>query len=230
MANVDSADVDSAGDRAWFIAQRWQEFEGEARANLLRIAAIGTFYLLHWWNYLSSQGKLPRWGVLELAEAGTVDRKFHLMATLVALAWTLAAAGVHLCLRNRVFPRWLPAASTTVDLVMLTSVLCISTGPRSPLVVGYFLVIALAALRFNVDLVRLATIGAAAGYLCVLGMAKWPARFGRDAELDVRVPRYQELVVLAAIVLCGVFVGQVVRRARPLAEEYAERRGREAPP
>jgi len=218
------ATVESAGDRAWFIAQRWQQFEGEGRANLLRITASGVFYLLHLWNYLGSQGKLPNWGLLELENAGAVDRRFHLLATLLALSWAMAAAAVHLCLRNRVFPRWISAASTAVDLVMLTSVLCISTGPRSPLVVGYFLIIALSALRFSLPLVRLTTVGAAIGYVCVLGMAKWPERFGRDAALDLRVPRYEQLVTLAAIGLCGVFLGQVIRRARHVAEEFQQRR------
>jgi len=217
------ATVESAGDRAWYIAQRWQQYEGEARANLLRIAAIGAFYLLHLWNYFGSQGKLPNWGFLELSKAGAVDRQFHLLATLLALSWALAAAAVHLCLRNQVFPRWISAASTAFDLLMLTSVLCISTGPKSPLVVGYFLIIALAAVRFSLPLVRLATVGAGIGYLCVLGMAKWPERFGRDVALDFRVPRYEQLVTLVALILCGVFVGQVVRCARHIAEEFNER-------
>jgi hypothetical protein len=215
----------TTNDRAWFIAQRWQEFEGEQRANLLRIAAIGSFYLLHCWNYLSSQGRLPDWGLLELSKSGEIDRRFHIMATLLALGWAMAAAAVHLCLRNRVFPRWLPAASTAVDVVMLTSVLCISSGPRSPLVAGYFLILALAALRFSLPLVRWTTVGAAVGYLCTLGVARWPAMFGRTAELDIRVPRYHQLAVLAAIVLCGVFMGQIVRHARKLAEDYGRQRG-----
>jgi len=228
MATAESAA--GAADRAWFIAQRWQEFDGERRANILRIAAIGSFYALHLWNYLGSQGKLPNWGVLELSQAGAVDRRFHVMATLLALGWAMAAAAVHVSLQNRVFPRWLPAATTAVDVVMLTSVLCISTGPRSPLVVGYFLVIVLAGLRFNLLLVRLATAAALLGYVCVLGVAKWPARFGRDANLDLRVPRYHELVVIVGLVLCGVFVGQIVRRARCVADEFlARRRQLEAP-
>lgn len=218
----------SAGDRAWYVAQRWQEYDGEARANLLRIVAIGSFYLLHSWNYYAARGKLPNWGLLQLGDAETVDQRFHLLVTLLAVAWVLAAAAVHLCLRSKFFPRWLPAAATAVDLAMLTGVLCISDGPRSPLVAGYFLIIALAALRFSLPLVRLATVGSAAGYLCVLGMAKWPERFGRPADLDVRVPRYHELVVLLAIVLCGVFVGQVVRLARRVAEDYANRSQRSA--
>jgi len=214
-------------ERAWHVAQRWQEYAGEGRANLLRIVAIGTFYLLHWWNYLSAQGKLPVVAWMQLSEAGAVDRRFHILATLLALAWALAAAAVLLCLRNRIFPPWLPLASTAVDLVMLTSVLCISSGPRSPVVVAYFLIIALAGIRFNLPLVRWTTAGAVLGYLCVLGLAKWPARFGRAADLDIRVPRYHELVVIVAIVLCGVFVGQIVRQSRRVAEEYAARRSGE---
>ncbi len=219
------ATADSTDERAWYIAQRWQEYEGEQRANVLRIAGIGAFYLLHCWNYYSAGGKLPDWGFLQMGEAGTVDRRFHVLATLLALAWAAAAAAVHLCLRNRMFPRWLPAASTAVDLVMLTSVLSISAGPRSPLVVGYFLILTLTGLRFNLPLVRWATAGAAIGYVCVLGMAKWPGQFGRAADLDVRVPRYHELVVIVAIVLCGVFIGQVVRQARKVADDYAGRKG-----
>jgi hypothetical protein len=217
--NADS----SIEDRAWFITQRWQQYEGEARANLLRIAAVGVFYLLHLWNYLGSQGKLPQWGVLELSKAGTVDRRFHLMATLLALGWAAAAAAVHLALRSRVFPRWISAASTGVDLVMLTSVLCISSGPQSALVAGYFLIIVLSGLRFSLPLVRLATLGAVAGYLCILGMAKWPARFGRESAGDLRVPRYEQLVVIAALLLCGLFVGQLVRRTRGVARDYCSR-------
>lgn len=218
------ATAESPDDRAWFIAGRWQQYDGEARANLLRISAIGVFYLLHLWNYLSSQGRLPNWGFLQLDKVGVIDRRFHLLATLLALSWAMAAVAVHLCLRNRVFPRWISAATTAFDLAMLTCVLSISSGPQSPLVVGYFLIIVLAALRFSLPLVRLATVGAAIGYVCVLGVAKWPERFGRDAHVDLTVPRYEQLVMLAAIALCGVFVGQVVRQSRNVAEEYAARR------
>lgn len=214
-------------DRPWFITKRWQQYEGEARANLLRIAGIGTFYLIHLWNYFSSQGKLPNWGFLQLAEQGEVDRRFHLMVSLLALAWVMLAAAVHLALRSRVFPAWLPAVSTLADVLFLTSVLIISSGPHSPLVSCYFLVIAISALRFDLTLVRLATIGAMIGYVCVLGVAKWPATFGRDATVDITVPRYQQLVTLAAIGLTGVVIGQVIRRVRRLAEDYARRASQE---
>jgi hypothetical protein len=189
----------------------------------LRVAAIGVFYVLHLWNYLGSQGKLPNWGFLELEKVGVVDRRFHILATLLALAWAMVAAAVHLCLRNQFFPRWISVASTAVDLIMLSLVLGISSGPQSPLVVGYVLIVVLSGLRFSLPLVRFAAVGAAIGYTCVLGVAKWPGRFGRDAALDIRVPRYEQLVMLAAILLCGVFVGQIIRSVRHAAEKFAVR-------
>lgn len=207
----------------WHITQRWQQYEGEARANLLRIIAIGTFYVIHLWNYFSSLGRLPDWGFLQLAEAGEIDRRFHVMVTLLALAWIAMAAAIHLSLRARVFPGWLPAASTVADVLFLTGVLCISSGPRSPLVVGYFLVIALSALRFSLPLVRIATVSALFGYVGVLGSAKWPTAFGLASEVDFTVPRFHQLVVLAGLALTGIVVGQVIRRVRRLAEDYAQR-------
>jgi len=210
-------------NHAWHVTQRWQQYEGEARANLLRILAIGTFYLIHLWNYFSSAGKLPNLGFLQLSEAGTVDRRFHLMVTFLALAWVMLAAGVHISLRNRVFPGWLPTVSTLADVLFLTSTLLISAGPRSPLVVAYFLIIVLSALRFDLRLVRVTTVAAIVGYICLLGYAKWPATFGRDGANDYTVPRYQELITIAALALTGIIVGQVIRHVRNLATEYATR-------
>jgi hypothetical protein len=213
----------SHDDGPWYIAQRWQQYEGEARANLLRIAAVGTFYLIHLWNYFSSLGKLPDLGFLQLAEAGEIDKRFHVMVTLLALAWIALAAVVHLSLQARVFPSWLPTVSTMVDILFLSGILCISSGPRSPLVVGYFLIIALSALRFSLPLVRVATVGVVVGYLGLLGCAKWPATFGLATDLDLTVPRFHQLVVIIGLALTGIVVGQVVRRVRRLAEDYAKR-------
>lgn len=214
-------------DQSWHIIQRWQQYEGEARANLLRIIAIGTFYLIHLWNFFSSQGKLPDWGLLQLAEAGEIDKRFHVMVTLLSLAWIALAAAIHLALRARMFPAWLPTVSTVADVLFLTSVLLISSGPQSPLVVGYFLIIALAALRFELRLVQVASVATIVGYVCVLGFAKWPATFGGEAAVDYRVPRYEQLVVLAGLALIGIILGQVVRRVRTMAAEYAERASQE---
>ena len=221
-AGVHSGDSLAAGgpshrDRQWFIATRWQEFEGEARANLLRIVGIGSFYIIELLNYYGL-----RLGFLELAPVAGVDRRFHLTISLLAAAWTLVSLGIMVCLRARIFPAALKFVSTGCDVVFLSCMLMAADGPKSPLVVGYFLVLTLAALRFSLPLVWFATLASMGGYLWLLGYVKWWANPARG----LRIERYQQLILLLALALTGVVLGQIVRRVRRLAEDYAARAAR----
>ena len=204
-----------AAERSWYITGRWQEFEGEARVNLLRVVAIATYYAVELLNYHGL-----RLGSWEPWPGGGVDRPFHEAVTALAVAWVALSAGVAVCLRQRVFPAFLKYLATGADLIFLTGVLVLADGPRSPLVVGYFLVIAMAALRFSLPLVWFSTVGAVLGYLFLLGQARYFA-----GTRDLTVPRHHQLIVLLALVFNGVIVGQVVRRVRLLAADYARRLG-----
>lgn len=208
----------SRQDRQWYIVGRFEEFEGEGRANLLRLVGITVFYTIELANYHGIH-----LGFFELPRV--VERPFHVAVTLLTVAWSMVCLGVLLCRRNGVFPAWLKYASTGADLVLLTSVLVLGDGPRAPLVVVYLLVIATAALRFSVPLIWFATAGAVAGYLFLLGFARWGKFPEGWPPSDMETPRYAQLTFLAALVLCGVVMGQVVRRVRALAELYAKRSG-----
>lgn len=201
---------DEADELSWYIVGRRREYEGEARANLLRVIGIAAFYIVELANYRGF-----RLGGFEMPKV--VDRPFHLAVTSVAVAWTMLGLGVQLCLARRIFPSFLKFVSTGGDLLLMTCVLAVSNGPRSPLIVGYFLILALAALRFSVGLIQFATGGAMLGYLVLLGHAKWFAP-------QHMVPRYHEVMFLLALGLTGLTLGQVLRRVRRMAEEYAARR------
>jgi hypothetical protein len=82
-------------------------------------------------------------------------------------------------------------------------------------------IVALAALRFSLPLVRFATVGSMLGYLMLLGYAKW------FAAGDLRVPRYHEVMFLLALGLTGITIGQVIRAVRSMAVEYEARRATE---
>jgi hypothetical protein len=210
---------DAASERRWFVAQRWQAYDAEWRANLLRIVAVGAFYLVHLWSYFSSQGRLPKLGFWQLADAGDINRQFHVLATLIAVAWAMLALGILLALQQRIFPRWLPYFSTAGDIALLTSIICLGGAARSPLVAGYFLILVLATLRISLPLVWFSTAGTALAYLVVLGVAKWPEQFGiaklvGETTAELRVPRYHQVITLLAIVLAGVMLGQIIRRVR----------------
>jgi hypothetical protein len=197
----DAKTVAGREDRQWFIVGRWQEYEGEGRANLFRIAGIGLFYCIEWANY----------------SAGVVDRPFHQAVTALALAWAFVALVVLICLTQHVFPAALKFLSTAVDLVLLTVILMLADGPKSPLVVAYFLLIVLALLRLSLPLIWFTSAGAILCYMFLLGYARW------FTERDIRVERYQQAIFLLALVLTGIVLGQVVRRVRRMALEYAER-------
>jgi len=203
--------VSESAARQWYIVGRWQEYEGEARANLLRIIGIAVFYIVELINYHG----LPL-GFFELPKVAEVTKPFHQAVTALAVAWTMVGLGVLLCLRRHIFPAQLKFISTGCDVVLLTAILTVADGPKSPLVVGYLLVIALSALRFNLPLVWFSSGASMAGYLFLLGNAKW----FREAT---RVPRYHQIMFLLALVLTGVLLGQVIRRVRTMAQDYAER-------
>ena len=209
-------------DRSWFITQRWQAYDAEARANLLRIIAVGAFYLVHLWTYFSSQGRLPHFGFLQLADAGEISKQFHVVVTLLAAAWAMLALGILLCLQQRIFPRWLPYFSTTCDIVILTSIICVADGPRSVLVVGYLLDprcgdLATKPASGPICHGRLCNRLFVRFRLCEMARLIRSRQTQSDSLADLRVPRYQQFVMLLSIALAGIMLGQIVRRVRHLA-------------
>ena len=201
-------------DRHLFVLGRWQEYAGEARANVLRIIGIGAFYIVELVNYYGL-----RLGFIEMPQV--VDARFHQVVTALAVAWTMVSLGILVCLRQQFFPPSLKFLSTACDLGLLTAILAVADGPRSPLVIGYFLIIVLATLRLSLPLVRCAAGGAMAGYVFLLGLAwQFPDR-------GLRVPRYHQLIFLLGLALAGVVLGQVIRSLQGLVRDFADRIGPE---
>jgi hypothetical protein len=196
-------------ERQWFIVQRWQEYDGESRANLLRIIAIGAFYIV----------ELIRFYLLGSAHPELLP--FHRQATLIAVAWTMVALVILLCLRLKIFPAGLKYASTTADVLLLATLAAIAEGPFGPLVLAFFLIIALAALRFSVGLIWYATAMSMLGYWSLVGLAD--AKTGRWFDAQHAVPVVTQLLTLLTLALTGVVLGQVVRQARQMSAEYARR-------
>jgi len=202
-----------ASDFSWHVCARLAEIDGEARANLLRGLGIALFYGL---ELAAFHG--VSLGPLALSHPRSSEQ--HGAISLLAGAWALMSVAVTVLLRRRFVPPALKFATTAGDLVFLTAILAVSDGPRSPLTVAYLLVIALAALRMSLPLVRVATAASGACWLVLLGVSR--------ANGTNSIPRYAQVVFLLAIVFLGVMLGQAVRRARRVAEEYAERRVTEA--
>ena len=189
----------------------------ELRVNLIRIISISAFYLIHLWNYLAPNLGTAVSGFIGLGDVA-VSGPRHIAVTTLCLAWLMVAFIVHFLIDQRKASDRLTLWSTLADIVLLTAILSVSSGPAGPMVAGYFLILMLTGLRFNLRLVRNATVAAVIGYLAVLAVSRWPMGVLEKNEM-ANVPRYHQAMILVAIIISGVIMGQIVRHAYVLSAD-----------
>lgn len=193
------------------MARRLESFRGEERANLVRVIGVALFYLVE----VANHHDLARGSMRISAIAGNDDRS-HMLMTGIALAWMLVAASVLIALRNRLFPAWVKYATTGADVALATAVLAIADGPQSPLVVLYFAILAIAALRFEPWLVHFATTATIVSYFSVVLLVE-------RARPSLVVPRYESIVLLLALAAVGLVLAYLTNAVRRIAAEYSAR-------
>ena len=145
-------------DDRWLVVSRGLEYEGESRAALLRVVLVAIFYgaqLLHFTVF---------------AQPTEVEQIFHRQATLVAAGWLCVSLAVLVMLTRRWLPNGLKFATVGIDLILLTLLAALGSGPGSPRVYVYWVVIVLAGLRGNLALIWFGTIAAMASYLFLVAM------------------------------------------------------------
>jgi hypothetical protein len=193
---------------SWADVRRVESWAGEVRVNLIRLVALVAFYGYHLLNvYLYRDD----------AEAGG---PFHASATALALSWGIMVLVLHFVLSRRVMPPWLAYASVTWDIVLVTILVAAAGGPRSPLVLLYFLVVATAPLRLSLRLVYLATLGCVVAYVLLLGWYVFLV-VGREAyytDTALRIPRTQQVIFVLVLAGVGLLAGQAIRQTRRLAD------------
>jgi len=185
----------------WTEIRRLEEWAGETRVNLIRAVALAALYGQHLvsWKWFRGTWLTP---------------EYHATVTALVLAWAFLVVALRVRLARGAPPAWLKYAVTTWDTLMVTVLVIVSGGVDRTLVTLYFLVIAAAPLRLSLALVWCATAASVAGYVVLLGHAKWYA----PAQ---RLPRQQQVIFLLALLVAGLLAGQVVRQARRAAKETA---------
>ncbi len=190
-------------DRRWSDARRVEAWAGEARVNVIRLAALLAFYANHLVNVY----------VWDDASAGG---SFHSSVTALVLGWSLAVLGVYVCLSRRWLVPGLAYVTVAWDVVFTTLLLLIVRDPRSMLVTLYFLAIASAVLRLSLSLVYVASLGSIAAYLFFLGYI----RFYLELPAEQRQARPQQVAVVLALGAAGILAGQAVRQVRRLVRGH----------
>lgn len=192
----------------WKIVQRWQEYRSEEIVNILRMVCIIIFYLVELINFHGLKV-----GPVEFNKV--VNLEFHKWVSLLAYSWGGLAVGIFFSLRRGIFPAFFKYLTTGMDLVLLTALLLLAEGAKSPLIVCFFLVILLSGIRMNLYLVRFSALGAILSYWFLNEYSRW-----RDLPLP---PPFHLLIFTSALALAGIILGQLVRQIRSISEEYCFR-------
>lgn len=195
-----TTDTDDLLRRHQYAIERWIEYSGLYRATILRLGAIAVFYAVYLLNHHGD-----RLGPLGLSTGPPLEARMHHSITALVVTWTMLGVGVVLSLRNRFFPWWLKYLATTLDFVLLTSVLMLSYGPRSPMTVAYLVLLVISAMLGSLPLLRFATIFSIVSYMFLCGYASWFAPEGMS------VPRYSQVVMVLALAVSGLSIGQTLR-------------------
>ena len=200
-------------ETTWADTTRIESWAGEVRVNMIRLVAIVLFYGRHLIDFF-----------LHRASLTPAEIEYHTRVTWVTGMWAAAVIYLHWRLSTRRVPGHLKYVAVAFDAVMITLLCVIAGGPRSPLVLLYFPLIATAPLRLCLRLVYAATAAAMAGYLCVLAYYAWYVvgfrKYYAPESASLRIPRSDEIIFLLALLVCGLLAGQVVRQARRLAAGY----------
>ncbi|MGN6543700.1 MAG: hypothetical protein ACTHK7_01530 [Aureliella sp.] len=189
-----------------YTTSRWLEYEGEVRAALVRVALVAAFYAVQLLHFLVFSERSP------------AEEIFHRQATYLAAAWFFVSLGVLVVLSRQWLPRGLKYITSGLDVALLTAVAGLGSGPASPMVFGFGLLIALAGLRGSVPLVWFVTLAAMLGYMALVGQ--------RDEHWFDAVhttPVVQQIVVELTLAVTGIVVGQLVRMPRRVSEEMLQR-------
>lgn len=217
-------------DTNWEDARRLEAWAGEVRVNLIRSVALVLFYANHLLNVYFYHDD-PNF-------QGEKGARLHASVTTIVLAWAIGIMMLHMCLSRRYMPPSLMYVSVAWDLLLTTAMVIVSPdGPHSPLMLLYFVLVASAPLRLSLPLVYVATLGAMAGALIVLGQYVYFRVFevaAVDKLVEVRyfdlpmggphrVPRVSILIYFLALGAVGLLAGQMVRQARRLVQGYPVR-------
>jgi hypothetical protein len=192
----------------WAGARRIEEWAGETRVNLFRLAAILVFYAHHLVN------------VYAVRDDPNIAGTYHLAVTALVIAWSGVVVALYLCLTRRWVPPWLKYAATAADIVLVTALLIVAArtpgDPRTWLATLYVLVIAAAPLRLSLPLIYFATLGSMAAYAFFLGYVK----YWLELPWEQRLSRPNQIIFALVLGATGILAGQLVRQARRLTAGY----------
>jgi hypothetical protein len=176
------------------------------RSAVIRSILIMVFYTIQIVHYLT------------LETITDPERLYHREITLIAACWLFVTLAVWIALKGEFFPTFLKYLTTGLDVLLVGLLAWLGQGPTSPMVLVWFLVLAVATLRFQIGLIWFSTIASMVGYMLLVGSVD---KVWFDSEHTT--PLLTQAVTLCALGCTGVVLGQIIRSTRTMADAYLNR-------
>lgn len=200
--------------RDQLVSLRGQEaLAGEIRVNFIRLAAVLAFFLNHLFAHY-----------IEFVRY-TNQASFHAAVLCIVAFWFLDSLFVYFWTSLK---PWTVKGSVivhSIDLLMIATLIGISSdGPQSQFVFLLPLLIVASALRLQLALIYVATLGSLLVYWVTLGYYVFvqvgaEAYYAQDSLF--RIPRYEQFFASIMILVTGLVAGQYTRQALRLAYTVA---------
>jgi len=170
--------------------QRRETWRGDVKGNNIRFIALILFTI----------NELVNFHFFHI-----IEPRLHFLSLFVLLIWFVAAVDFHFILNRHWIPKWASYLMPTVDLLLLSWLLYFLDGPKSPLVSIYFLIIALAAIRFNPLVVLYTGLFACLSYGGIVFLSQ-------SSNPQNMVPAYHSIILVLSLFLMGLIESHVVGR------------------
>jgi hypothetical protein len=186
--------VDQEWERVRRIAHRIQDLDGELRTTLLRIGLVAIFYTIQLINHLV------------FVERTATSNSTHALITSVAAAWLFVSLAVYISLRSGFMPSWLKYVVSAVDLGLVTVIAFVTSQSASPIIYAYFIIIAMAVLRFRIRLVWFVAVSSASLYMFLVGVRD-PMWF----DSQHLTPVINQALIVISLLSVGLIGDQTIR-------------------
>lgn len=187
------------------IGQRFLGWTRRQPALASRLGGLSLFFLIDWINYAT--------GLVQ-------ELDFHVKISLVICAWIVASIICQFFLNSQRWSMAAPFIWGSLDSISLLIVLLIANGAASPLVVGYFLIIAASGLWFRVRFVWFMTALSLISYgVLVLVFYCWRP----DLQTPQNSTADRHVVFAVSLLLLAAIIAYLVKRVRILSSFYGQK-------
>ena len=177
-----------------YVTEKLFEVSSSHLINRLRLGGVVLFFFVHCLNYY---------------HFGYTTSDVHKAMLSITALWFVFCGAIFLAHKFMVSRWWIKFLGSFIDVFLLSMILWVGDGPKSPLVSLYLILLILSGLHFSFSLLKCTIVFVIFAYLSTTYQA---SRYRPEYAIE----HSQILIFLATICLCAAIIFQLVGLFRRL--------------